>query len=68
MSYLLPPAGGGFGGFTVGGAVAGAIMNEILINDMMVYYKKSELCMGYHHYIVPSQQSAELAQLLPVEE
>lgn len=33
------PAGGGFGGFTVGGAVAGA-----------------------------SQQSAELAQLLPVEE
>ena len=49
MSYLLPPAGGGFGGFTVGGAVAGAIMNEILRNDMMVYlryYKKSELCMG----------------------
>ena len=68
MSYFLPPAGGGF---TVGGAVAGAIMNEILRNDMMVYlryYKKSELCKGYHHYILPSQQSAELAQLLPVEE
>ena len=33
MSYLLPPAGGGF---TVGGAVAGAIINEILRNDMMI--------------------------------
>ena len=37
MSYLLPPAGGGFGGFTVGGAVAGAIINEILRNDMMIF-------------------------------
>ena len=33
MSYFLPPAGGGF---TVGGAVAGAIINEILRNDMMI--------------------------------
>ena len=35
MSYFLPPAGGGF---TVGGAVAGAIINEILRNDMMIFF------------------------------
>ena len=35
---------------------------------MVSMAKKSPKCMDYYRHLIPSQQSAELAQLLPVEE